>query len=178
MPKLIWASSANIWSFDDKAKELFAKNAAKLPKDGDRLELGKYVGLMTKISKRNSPKTGEIDEGMYGSFFAVPANGGDMWATHVLYLPDPLMGPILARFRGDDRVANLVLGYKLAAVRDTKSAAGFAFDIKPEFAPYVDDPMERIWKLLGIEATAADTAEANKQDEAAGGKGKGKGKGK
>lgn len=167
MTKLVWAGSANMWSFNDKnpLHAVDAKSAAELPKDGDRLELGCFYGLTTKPSRRIAPNTGDIVKGMYGNFFAVPANKTDTWATHVLYLPDAIMNPILARLEGDDRVANLIVGWKLATVKNSKSAAGFQFDIQPLFPPRVDDPLERVAKLAGLTMSNIDQAEVSKQDD-------------
>lgn len=172
MPKLVWAGSANIWSFDDKnpLHAIAAKDAAALAKDGDKLALGSYYGLATKVSKRVRQSTGDIDRGMYGSFFGVPANGSATWATHVLYLPEPVMNPVLARLEGDNRVANLIVGWDLVAVKDSKSSAGFRFDITPKFPARVDDPLERVAALAGLTLSGTDQAEAGKQDEAKTGK--------
>lgn len=166
--KMEWKGSANIWSLGN------AKAAAELPKIGDKIVLGSYVGMMTKLSKRASPKTGEIDLGMYGSFFGVPDDKTKpVFGTHVLYLPDPVMQPLFARFSGDDRVANLIIGYDLESVRSDNSKAKFVFNLNPKFAAYQDDPMERVFKLIGRPLTAADQEAARDQTDKSEAKGKG-----
>lgn len=171
--KMEWKGSANIWGLGD------AKAAAALPKVGDKIVLGSYVGMMTKASKRASPKTGEIDIGMYGSFFGVPEDTAKpVFATHVLYLPDPIMNPLIAKVTGENRFANLVFGFTLEAVRSDKSAAKFEFQITPKFEPYQDDPMERVFKLIGRPMSAADQATARDTKDEDETKGKGKNKAK
>ncbi len=125
-------------------KDLGEPSAVKLLQgDNAELMMGTVFGIVSGIIQRKMP-TGEVYEGLKGTFQAVPADPKrDTITSGVCYLPSGFYELIADPFKAlqaEDETATLKFGFEVSAVK-ANNPAGYSWKYQPLVEPSKDDPL-------------------------------------
>ncbi len=114
------------------------------PKDGDKIECMKIVGVTT------SATPGQTDKGEYlkfkGEFGAVNMDTGESFSAAVCILPNFIADTLSAALEASERVE---FAFMIGAKYSAKSVTGYEFTVTPLIEAKPSDAMARLLELTG-----------------------------
>ena len=129
-----------------------------MPDTQRELSLGTLIGKATGVVRRTLP-TGEVMEGIGGTFAFQPSDDGDVISSGVLWLPSGVDNLVLDPLRasegtGSNAVINIA--FEIKVIR-ADNPAGYSYAFRPlleETVKVEDDPLGALRGLLPTRSTA------------------------